>query len=646
MTAQPITILLVEDDPTCAGFVTEMLRQAHGEPYDLKWVKTLAAAKNCLSAGGADIVLLDLNLPDSDGLDTLRAVRTLAPALPIIVVSATEDEGLAVQAVREGADCYIFKRDLSGRLLALTMRYAVERNRARESLRASEESFQNVVDRSTDGILIVDADGLVVYVNPTTEHLLERTREALIDSPLGFPVTGGEVSELDISRQNGELGVAELRSQATVWKGQPAFLVSLRDVTEHKRAQALLHQAKDEAEAANRAKSEFLANMSHELRTPLNAIIGFSEGLLDRVDRHPLNDHQKDRIAGILESGRHLLFLISQILDIAKIEAGKAEVSITTFELAPLAQEIAGIAKALIGEHRDLAFVLELDDGLPPLTSDRDKVKQILLNLIGNGIKFTARGSIRLHIEHDHGHIRMSVDDTGIGIPADQLDRVFEKFVQVNGRTAVSRQGTGLGLAIARSFAELLGGTLKATSVQDSSSTFTLALPARYGPLKACLAGILTPENLREGVLALITVSISPTGQRRLCESDEAVLQQIPALLARCTIRAKDVVLPRMSKAPSEEAFHVVACCDARGANVLGDRIRQHLSGCKEMQDAGLVGTIRVSMIELPPPSSGVSFQELSEIATAKVTDAVKTEDTATADAAEDLVATTQEAQP
>jgi signal transduction histidine kinase len=140
-------------------------------------------------------------------------------------------------------------------------------------------------------------------------------------------------------------------------------------------------------------------------------------------------------------------------------------VSITTFELAPLAQEIAGIAKALIGEHRDLAFVLELDDGLPPLTSDRDKVKQILLNLIGNGIKFTARGSIRLHIEHDHGHIRMSVDDTGIGIPADQLDRVFEKFVQVNGRTAVSRQGTGLGLAIARSFAELLGGTLKATSV-------------------------------------------------------------------------------------------------------------------------------------------------------------------------------------
>jgi hypothetical protein len=364
------------------------------------------------------------------------------------------------------------------------------------------------------------------------------------------------------------------------------------------------------------------------------------------VDRHPLNDHQKDRIAGILESGRHLLFLISQILEIAKIEAGKAEVSITTFELAPLAQETAGIAKALIGEHRDLAFVLELDDGLPPLTSDRDKVKQILLNLTGNAIKFTTRGSIRLHIEHDHGHIRMSVDDTGIGIPADQLDRVFEKFVQVNGRTAVSRQGTGLGLAIARSFAELLGGTLKATSVQDNSSTFTLALPARYGPLKACLAGILTPENLREGVLTIITTSISPTGQRRLCESDEAVLQQIPALLARCTIRAKDVVLPRMSKAPSKEAFHVAACCDARGANVLGDRIRQHLSGCKEMQDAGLVGTIRVSMIELAPPSSGLSSKELAELATLKVADAVETGDRETADAAEDLVETTQEAQP
>ena len=242
-------------------------------------------------------------------------------------------------------------------------------------------------------------------------------------------------------------------------------------------ANKALEESKHLAECANRAKSEFLANMSHELRTPLNAVIGFSEGLLERADRHPLNEHQKDRLGRIKASGEYLLQLINGVLDIAKAESGKIDLQITTFDVELVVREVGDMAEALAKDKPAVRFTLDLEEHLPPITSDRDKVRQILVNLLGNAVKFTEQGSVTLRVGRNNGSLVFSVEDTGAGISAEHLNRLFEKFYQVEQETHRPLKGTGLGLAISKAFATLLGGTLTVESVEGQGSTFTLAVP-------------------------------------------------------------------------------------------------------------------------------------------------------------------------
>ncbi len=268
----------------------------------------------------------------------------------------------------------------------------------------------------------------------------------------------------------------------TWWEEKSACLLLLHDITEHRRLERELREEKGVAEEASRVKGEFLAKMSHELRTPLNAIIGFSEGLLDRADQHPLNEHQKDRITKTLESGRRLLSLIDDVLDIVEIETGKIELRITTFDVPPLVEEISDLTATLIGEEADVTFSLNVQETLPLLSSDREKVKTILFNLLSNAVKFTEQGKIALGIRCDDGRFTMSVEDTGIGIPVDQVGKVFEKFGQAHTATRPAVGGAGLGLSIAKSLAELLGGKLTVESKEGRGSTFSLILPVAWVP--------------------------------------------------------------------------------------------------------------------------------------------------------------------
>ena len=239
------------------------------------------------------------------------------------------------------------------------------------------------------------------------------------------------------------------------------------------------------AEAASVAKSEFLANMSHELRTPLSAVIGFSEGLLERADIHPLNKHQKDRLGKIKTNGEYLLQLINGVLDIARIESGKIDLRITTFDVEPVVWEVGDVAAALANDKPTVSFTLDLEEHLPPITSDRDKVRQILINLIGNAIKFTEQGSVTLRVRVNNGSLLFSVEDTGVGIAADHLDHLFDKFYQVKQEMRSSLQGTGLGLAISNAFTSLLSGTLTVESVVGQGSTFTLSVPLTFEKRKS-----------------------------------------------------------------------------------------------------------------------------------------------------------------
>jgi signal transduction histidine kinase/DNA-binding response OmpR family regulator len=260
------------------------------------------------------------------------------------------------------------------------------------------------------------------------------------------------------------------------------------DLAESHRA---LAAARDEALGASRAKSDFLANMSHELRTPLNAIIGYGE-MLEEEARDNEHDEYLPDIGRVVASGRYLLTLINGVLDLSKIEAGKMEVYVESFELDEFMQGVEATIMPLVRKNSN-TLELRTEEAIGSMESDKAKVRQVLFNLLSNASKFTRGGVISLDVERarstDGGLIRFTVRDTGIGMTPEQLDRIFEAFSQAEETTAREYGGTGLGLAITKQFCEMLGGSIRAESSPGSGSLFEVTLPARSP------AGVLAPPE-------------------------------------------------------------------------------------------------------------------------------------------------------
>jgi signal transduction histidine kinase len=246
-----------------------------------------------------------------------------------------------------------------------------------------------------------------------------------------------------------------------------------------------LREKGEQLALASRHKSQFLANMSHELRTPLNAIIGFTRIVMRRTQGQ-IEPKQAENLEKILSSGHHLLALINAVLDLSKIEAGRVEVVAAEVDPATVLRQCVLTIEPLVRLDA-VRLEADLDDALPTMWVDEDKLRQIVINLLGNAAKFTAGGTIRLGargpgVDDRDGdeRIRITVTDTGIGIPPDKLGLIFEEFEQADTSSTRLHDGTGLGLAIARRLARLMGGDIEAHSVPCQGSTFTLTLPLRY----------------------------------------------------------------------------------------------------------------------------------------------------------------------
>src|SRR6266566_9557112 len=376
-------------------------------------------------------------------------------------------------------------------------------------------SLRAIIERLPDGIVVVDSHGNIRFANPAAERLFDRNAEDLVGTSFGFPVVVGETTEIDIlQRGGGGVVYAELRVVETEWEDDQVQIVSLRDITDRKQAQeraqqlAFEREARLEAEAASRAKSEFLAIMSHELRTPLNAVLGYSE-LMELGISGPITEKMRDQIGRIRMSAMHLLGLVNDILDLAKVEAGRLQVSAGPCSASgTLAAAIALIQPQAASRGLELT-VVPIPDPSPIYRGDDERVRQILVNLLSNAVKFTAPGGkITIEIassgspdpdtrlQPSRSYVSFHVTDTGAGIPDEKLLSIFDPFVQAESGRSRSREGSGLGLTISRRLARLMGGDLTVKSEVDKGSTFMLWLPAETSAKKVEHAQTIAGESV------------------------------------------------------------------------------------------------------------------------------------------------------
>lgn len=372
----------------------------------------------------------------------------------------------------------------------------MERWQTDQALLESEERFKAISTSAQDAILMLDPEGRILFWNDAAEDIFgwsaeeavgkhmyaliapEKYRKIYHEGFKKFQRTGegvaiGKALEMSALRK----GVIEFRVEISLarvkLKGLWHAISIIRDITDRKRAEDMLRQAKTSAEAATRAKSEFLANMSHEIRTPMNGVIGMIGLLLDT----DLTTEQRDYVETVNGSANSLLAVINDILDFSKIEAGKLDLEILDFDLRVTLEELNDIL-AVKPQEKGLEYTCLIDAEVPSLLQgDPGRLRQVLINLVGNATKFTSEGEVSLLVsvqeEHDRPVVvRFAVSDTGVGIPRDRIDFLFESFTQADASTTRKYGGTGLGLTISKQLVEIMGGRIGVESEEGKGSTF------------------------------------------------------------------------------------------------------------------------------------------------------------------------------
>lgn len=399
-----------------------------------------------------------------------------------------------------------------------------ERKAQERMVRRASQQTSLILENATDGIVTIDDEQRIVRFNPEAERIWGYSAEEVLgkDLTMLLPVyirsehlhhvhrfrdaeaKGQRMQDraLQLSglTKDGRQFPAEVGISKAEVDGQMQYTAFVKDITQRKAMEAEIVAAMERAEDANRAKSAFLANMSHELRTPMNAIIGYAEIL-----REDAEDEGTDQIIPdldkIISAGKHLLSLINDVLDLSKVESGKMDLYLEDFDVRETIDEVASTVQSLVAKNNN-RLVLELEPDLGDMHADLTKVRQILMNLLSNASKFTHEGSITIDVsskgEAPARHILIKVRDTGIGIPADKLEHVFEEFAQADDSTTRNYGGTGLGLALVRSFVEMMGGHISVESVVGEGSTFTVDLPARV--VRPGRIGAEIPEPASAGI--------------------------------------------------------------------------------------------------------------------------------------------------
>jgi len=384
----------------------------------------------------------------------------------------------------------------------------------RAALDASESRFHAIVNNSLDGVLVIDQSGAIHFSNPAAAQILDCSAEQLCGREFGIPLAVGDVAELNVCRRGETARIVELRITETVWRQCPAFLVTLRDITERKRRE-------EECREAIRRRDEFLAMLSHELRNPLAAVSNAAHVLL-RQQRADLNSQRACEV--IDRETRQMVRLLDDLLDVCRISCGKTVLRKAQVDLALLVAETAEVVAAMM-ESRGLTLHVAVPETPVWIEGDAVRLRQVVHNLLSNAAKYTAAGGrVRLTLDAQPHRALLTVADTGSGISADDLPHIFDPFYQ--GRAARQRgeAGLGVGLSLVRSLVQMHGGEVEARSPgPGAGTTFEVRLPRPVeirlpqAPAAAAPASpVVAPQPAPAANLRLLVVEDNPHGREMM----------------------------------------------------------------------------------------------------------------------------------
>jgi len=478
MKEKALQVLLVEDNAGDVRLLREMFSKERPDSFELTHLLRMSEAEIHLAKGGVDIVLLDMGLPDGHGLDTVRRAHAVAPTVPMIVLTGLDDEALAAQAMKEGAQDYLIKGQIENRALPRALRHAIERHRMQ--------------------------------------------------------------AETDLIQTN-----------------QIQF------------------------------KDEFLSHVSHELRSPLSAIRQFVSILLDGLAGE-VNPEQREYLEIVLRNVKQLQSMINDLFDVTGVQAGKLRIDM---QCASVSDAIVYTVNSLEGAAAAKGITLssDIENHLPSICADPTRVRQLLVILVDNAIKFTpTNGTVKVETrvsKKDPNVLLLEVSDSGCGISPEMTERIFERLFQASDPALAGRKGLGLGLYICKDLVTRQGGKIWATGTPGQGSIFSVTFPV------FSLPNLLAPAFRKGPKEGPITIVVAEVGSNTGWLSDEFRAEQCRAvrhLLQECLRSNRDVLLPKIGFSGALELIFIVAVTDAIGGEAISKRIQEQFDESEHFQQAGL----------------------------------------------------------
>jgi signal transduction histidine kinase len=511
-----LQVLLVEDNAGDVRLLREMFCKEKADSFELTHFLRMNDAVIHLAKGGVDIVLLDMGLPDGHGLDTVRRAHAAAPGVPLIVLTGLDDETLAAEAMKEGAQDYLIKGQIENRALPRALRHAIERHRMQ--------------------------------------------------------------TETDLIRTN-----------------QLQF------------------------------KDEFLSHVSHELRSPLTAIYQFVTILLDKLAGE-LNLEQQEYLEIVLRNIKQLQSMIDDLLEVTRMQAGKLTIELQCISVSDAIDYTVGTLQGA-GTAKGITLSSDMECRLPLACADPTRIRQILIILVDNAIKFTpANGTVKVQartFEKDPAFLLVEVSDTGCGISPQMTERIFEHLYQITDPGQAGRKGLGLGLYIAKELVTRQGGKIWVSSELQKGSHFFFTVP--IFSLTSWIGPMLAHEKKPGDVIALLTVEmgsrdgwLSPDVRKEMSNVARTVLQQ-------CLRPDTDVLLPNMDSERARDLSFVVAYTQAHGAEIISERIRRQFRHCEQLKRADLTFTVSHSFLASRSRELNESMESFAEHMAAEIQDRINT---------------------